>query len=248
MANILLPKVARSLRRRVDDESLALVAQAARALEPVLERAAAARPGRLTSMGVRGAGALSRLAAEPAGRLARFATGRPIGIAFVDIAGFTAFTAQRGDAAALDLLALTENLVGEAVKLGRGEIVKRLGDGFLLAFPTPSQAVRAATALAERAESLRLIDPRSSVSLRVAVHAGRPTVRGDDLLGHDVNLAAHLLGHGAPGEVVVSQPAKEAAERRLKRVAFDSPRSVRLRGAPGDLEIFSARRPAPQAV
>lgn len=248
MTNILLPRLTRSLRRRVDDESLALVAQAARALQPVLARAAAARPGRLTSIGVKGAGAVARLAVEPAGRLARFDTGREMGIVFVDIADFTAFTAQRGDGAAVELLARTEAVVAGAVGLGRGEIVKRLGDGFLLAFPSPSQGVRAATILMERMRRAIDLDPGSPISLRISVHAGRPRVSGDDLLGHDVNVAAHLLDHCAPGEVVVSGAAQRAAERRLKRAVFDRPRRVPLRGAPEQIEIFSARLAASATV
>jgi adenylate cyclase len=227
--------------RRWDAEPVAVVGRAARALEPVLAEAARERPGRLTGLGWRGAAILARLDRRP-GRLDRFATDRPMGLAFVDVVGFTTFTARRGDDAAIELVALTQTLVEEAVALGRGEMVKSFGDGFLLAFPSPSQAVRAAILLARRAGSLREVDPLSGVDLRIAVHAGRPAVVNDDLLGYDVNLTAHLLEHCEPGEVVVSAAAKEVAAQRLSTVVFEAPRAVPVRGAPTDVEIFSARR------
>src|SRR3989304_5214314 len=69
-------------------------------------------------------------------------------IVFTDIAGFTEFTAARGDEAALALLALQERLVREEMD-DRGRIVKELGDGLMLWFDDPCRAVPVALALPE---------------------------------------------------------------------------------------------------
>jgi class 3 adenylate cyclase len=76
--------------------------------------------------------------------------------------------------------------------------------------------------------------------LRIAVHAGEPLVEGDDLLGHDVNLTARLLDHCKPDEVIVSKPAKELAERRLKKIDFGRERRVKIRGLAGRKTIYTA--------
>src|SRR3970040_2335080 len=73
----------------------------------------------------------------------------PGAIVFTDIAGFTEFTAVRGDEAALRLLTLQERLVREEMD-DLGRIVKELGDGLLLWFDDPCRAVAVALALQER--------------------------------------------------------------------------------------------------
>ena len=226
-------RIARKLAgRRADDRSVALVAEAARALEPVLTRAQQNKPSKLTELGLKGTSVLGALATtDSSNRLAFVAGSRSIGIAFVDIVDFTTFTSAHGDDEAIMLLARTGELVDRAVGVGQGVCVKRLGDGFLLAFPSPSQAVRAALALNRSAT-------KNEISLRISVHAGQPTVEDDDLLGNDVNLAARLLDYCAPGEIVVTDEAKTKAERRLTSVKFDGRRTIRIRGIDSPVVVY----------
>jgi class 3 adenylate cyclase len=122
-------------------------------------------------------------------------------------------------------------------KAGKGEIVKRLGDGFLLAFSSASQAVRAAVSLQEAARRART-SGELDIELRVAVHAGEPLIDQDDLLGHDVNLTARLLDCCKPGRVVISEAAKEMAEKRLRKIAFGKARRVKIRGLAGKVTLY----------
>ena len=66
--------------------------------------------------------------------------------------------------------------------------MKPLGDGFLLAFPSASQAIRGALAVKTAVD--RKAEGEFELRVRIAVHAGEPAVEQDDLLGHDVNLTA----------------------------------------------------------
>lgn len=244
----LVPKVKDSLRERIDDEGrVATVLQAAEALEPIIADALRKRPSRIKRLGLKSAQLLAGLAAEDdesARRLANIAKGSTVGIVFVDVAGFTTMTERLGDVGAVDLLDRLERIVGRELVRTKGEMVKQLGDGFLLAFPSASQAVRGALALRDAVGRERASDPAFDVKLRIAVHAGEPLITGDDLLGHDVNLAARLLDHCKPDRVVVSEAAKELAERRLKSVAFTSRRAVKIRGLTGRTTVYTAR-PAP---
>lgn len=76
----------------------------------------------------------------------------------------------------------------------------------------------------------RSADRDFHVSLRIAVHAGEPLIEGDDLLGHDVNLTARLLDHCKPDQVLVSEAAKELADKRLRKVTFGRRKIVKIRG------------------
>ncbi len=240
----ILGRLKGSLRARIgDDGALATMVDAAEALEPVIAEAVERRPSRLGKLGLRSTHLLASLAADDGSnaRLARIASGGKVGIAFLDIAGFTAFTEQMGDHAARELLVSVRAAVEDRIGVGRGEVVKALGDGFLLAFPSASQAVRAALAIRSGLTTCGPQGHAGAVSIRIAVHAGEPLVEEDDLLGHDVNLTARLLDHCRPGEVVVSEAAAELAARRLRRIRFERGREVKIRGLMTPVRIYTAR-------
>ena len=131
-------------------------------------------------------------------------------IAFSDIVGFTEMTSDHGDDLAMALVDRHEALVDrhealvdrhEALVLGvlgrHGRIVKQLGDGLLLFFPDPCEAVDA---------MLRVHDGASRLSvdgvpfrLRTGLHFGSTRARGGDLIGHDVNLASRISTFGRTG-------------------------------------------------
>ncbi|MDQ3962359.1 MAG: adenylate/guanylate cyclase domain-containing protein [Actinomycetota bacterium] len=240
----LVPKMTGSLRERIDskDGRMSTVVQSAAALEPIIRRAVRKRPSKLGALGLRSAHLLATLAAEDArssGRLASIAEKGTVGIVFVDVADFTVLTAELGDEVAIELLTGLNELILGAIKPSRGELVKSLGDGFLLAFPSASQAVRGGIAIRRVVEKARARPNRWSLSVRIAVHAGEPLIEQDDLLGHDVNLTARLLDHCKPDEVIVSEAAKELAEKRLRSVDFGRRRLVKIRGLSSKTVVYS---------
>ena len=240
----LIPKITESLRQRIDnnDGRMARVVQAAEALEPVLSDAVRKKPSRIGALGLKSAQVLAGLAAEDEesnSELAALARNSVVGIVFVDVEGFTSFTAEKGDEIAIELLAELTELAERVTRNGKGKLVKSLGDGYLLAFPSASQAVRSAVSLRDAALNKRMKDPDFPLPLRIAVHAGEPLVELDDLLGHDVNLTARLLDHTDPDEVVVSEAAKELAEQRLRKIEFRYRRSVKIRGLTTPVVVFS---------
>jgi class 3 adenylate cyclase len=231
----LIPKVTELLRDKIDDENgrMATVVHAAEALRPVIADAVNKRPSRLGKIGLSGAQLLAGLAEgddASNSRLAKIARGTTVGIVFVDVADFTSFTADRGDDAAIKLITSLHERVESIAARYKGECVKSLGDGFLLAFPSASQAVGAAVKLAQSKKS-------AGYQLRVAVHAGEPSIENDDILGHDVNLTARLLDHCKPGGVVVSEAAKELAEKKLRTIKFSKPKQVKVKGLTGKTTI-----------
>ena len=240
-------KVKDSLRARIDEKAgpVSTVVQAATALQPILEDAVEKRPSKLGKFGLRSAHLLADLAAEDAestGELARIARNSSVGIVFVDVADFTEFTAKNGDEVAIELLNKLNKIVERNAKGAGGTVVKHLGDGYLLAFPSANQAVRGAVGLCEAAARARASDPSFEARLRVAVHAGEPLIEQDDLLGHDVNLTARLLDHCKPNQVIVSEAAKELAEKKLRAIEFGKRRNVKIRGLSMKVPVYTARR------
>jgi adenylate cyclase len=159
-------------------------------------------------------------------------------VVFTDLVGFTEFTAVRGDAEAFELLARQEGLVRSALPDG-ARLVKELGDGLLLWFPDAERAVCTTVELQVAFETEAAISDLP-LWVRIGLHWGRQAVRGDDVIGHDVNVAARIMGVAGPGEVLLSHETRTAAGTDLPGVRFDELGPVVMRGIPEPVRLWRA--------
>jgi adenylate cyclase len=159
-------------------------------------------------------------------------------IVFTDIVGFTEYTAVRGDAEALQLLATQDRLLDGSLP-GEARIVKEIGDGLLLWFPEPVAALRCAFALhgGFEAESASTGVP---LWIRVGMHHGRALPRGTDLIGHDVNLSARIADVAAPGEVLASDAVRTRIDPASTRICFSELGPVVMKGIPEPVRLWRA--------
>lgn len=139
-------------------------------------------------------------------------------VLFTDIVGFTAFTEEAGDEQALAVLTAQEDVVAELLPIG-ARVVKELGDGLMLWFPDAADALSTAVILQSRLEEIDLAEG-FPLWLRMGAHFGTQTRRRDDLVGHDVNVAARIVDLAGPREVLVSEATRHAAEPTLEGVEF----------------------------
>ena len=163
-------------------------------------------------------------------------------VVFTDIVGFTEYTALRGDQEALALLSLQDSLVREALP-PEARIVKELGDGLLLWFTDACAALRTSLHLQKRFEE-QSKEPALPLWVRMGMHSGRPTPRGDDLVGHDVNVASRVMDVAGPGEVLLSEATLSEIGDRLPSVAFEELGPVVMKGIPAPMRLYRAL-PAP---
>ncbi len=161
-------------------------------------------------------------------------------IMFTDLVGFTEFTALHGDAVALDLLAVQEQLVRDSLP-PRARVVKELGDGLMLSFDDPCDAVETGLTLQERFEQ-EAANSDFPLWVRIGVHSGRPVPRGDDLVGNDVNIAARIVDLAAPGEVVTSEATATQAAEGLDEVVFEALGPAVIKGIPSPIPLYRAMR------
>ena len=161
-------------------------------------------------------------------------------VVFTDLVGFTEFTAVRGDAEAVELLARQEELVQEALPAG-ARLVKELGDGLLLWFPDALSALLTAIDLQSRFEADAAITERP-LWVRIGLHWGQQTVRRLDLIGHDVNVAARIVDVAGPGEVLLSQATRSALGGAITDISFEELGPVVMKGIPEPVALFRAWR------
>jgi class 3 adenylate cyclase len=161
------------------------------------------------------------------------AAAQPVCIVFTDLQGFTAFTEARGDAAAQELVTEHHRTVGPIVRSRGGRIVKRLGDGLMLSFPSPEAAVLGALDLVD--------DPPEPLRLRAGVHTGRAVVTPDDLIGHDVNVAARVTASVRGGKVVATSQVRDAVGE-LRGVTFGRARRKSYKGLAESVGVCTVMR------
>ena len=99
---------------------------------------------------------------------------------------------------------------------GAARVVKELGDGLLLWFDDACDALTTCVSLQNDFERESTDD--LPLWVRMGLHWGAPRRRGDDIVGHDVNLAARIVELAGPGEVLCSSVAIDAALGATGRV------------------------------
>lgn len=161
-------------------------------------------------------------------------------VVFTDLVGFTEYTALRGDEEALALLSKQEELVREALPPS-ARVVKELGDGLLLWFPDACEAIETALKLQQRFEEE---SEASELPLwvRCGMHTGRQMRRGEDLVGHDVNVAARVVDVAAPGEVLLSDATLAKIDGQLPDISFEELGPVIMKGIPEPVRLYRASR------
>jgi adenylate cyclase len=149
-------------------------------------------------------------------------------IVFTDIVGFTAMTDEHGDDFALALLERQERVV-RSVLPPAARIVKELGDGLLLWFDDPHDAIDTCLRLQRAFEALDADADDVPLWVRIGMHWGCPRRRGNDIVGRDVNLAARIVDLAGPGEVLCSEATAELIGDRAG-IGFEPLGPVFVRG------------------
>lgn len=133
-------------------------------------------------------------------------------IVFADVSGYSDFVAGTGDDAALEVLARLEAVVAQALAQRRGaRVVKRLGDGIMIAARRPVDGPALATALVDGFAHEAAVHGWP-LRLRAGVHRGVVRRQGDDCIGYHVNLAARVADAAPPGRALATAQALEGVD------------------------------------
>jgi adenylate cyclase len=126
-------------------------------------------------------------------------------IMFTDMVGFSAL-AQRDEALALELLEEHRTLLRHIFLKHRGHEIKTIGDGFLVEFASAVAAVNCAVEVQE-ALARRNVDTSADrlFQVRIGIHLGDVLLRGDDIVGDGVNIAARVEPLADSGGIAVTQ-------------------------------------------
>jgi len=153
-------------------------------------------------------------------------------VLFTDIVGSTQHAAQVGDRRWRSLLDSHDRVVREQLSRFDGREVKTTGDGFLAAFDGPGRAIRCAAAITKGTETL-------GIPVRTGLHTGECEVRGEDLGGLAVHIAARVGALAAPGEVLVSRTVADLVAG--SGIEFQDRGAHELKGVPSTWNLFAVQ-------
>jgi class 3 adenylate cyclase/dihydrofolate reductase len=152
-------------------------------------------------------------------------------VLFTDILDSTGRAAALGDRRWREVLDRHDRMARAEVERFRGRLVKTTGDGILATFDAPTRALRCAFGLKETLASLDL-------RIRAAIHTGEIEIRGEDVGGIAVHIAARILPEAGDGRVIVTRTVRDLATGI--DLVFAPVGTVGLRGVPGEWELFEA--------
>jgi class 3 adenylate cyclase len=154
-------------------------------------------------------------------------------VLFTDIVGSTDQIAALGDRRWRTLLESHDTISRGVIGQYGGRLIKMTGDGVLATFDGPGRAVQCALSLREALRTL-------AINIRAGIHTGEVEVRGDDISGIGVHVAARVMDHADPGQVWVSGavPLLMAGSN----VEFDHRGEWALKGIPGEWSLLAVRR------
>ncbi len=164
---------------------------------------------------------------------------------FSDIVGFSEMTERLGDWHAHEIVGEHHRIVRGSVASHGGRELELRGDGFLIAFSSPSDALRCAVEIQRALRARTAAQPAHPIYVRMGLHTGPAIPDGRGYFGKNVIVAARIASLARGGEVLVSTRLRDDVEGELD-LAFSASREVALKGFHGRWGVHrvSGLRPA----
>ena len=151
-------------------------------------------------------------------------------VLFTDVVGSTEHLARLGDRRWRELLDRYDQLVQRQLDRFRGRYVKTTGDGTLATFDGPGRAIECARALATAV-------PDIGFEIRAGLHSGEVELRGSDVAGMAVHIAARVAATAGAREVLVSSTVKDLVAGG--GLSFEDRGERELKGVPEAWRLYS---------
>jgi class 3 adenylate cyclase len=149
---------------------------------------------------------------------------------FLDLSGFTNYTAAYGDDAAGRILGTFRTVVREVASERGVRVAKWLGDGCMVVAVEQQAGIEFVTDLAHRAASVC-----APLTLRAGIATGHALLfEGDDYIGSAVNMASRLCDRAQNVDVLM--PTMQL-DRLPEGVSAEHVGEIELRGFPGRIDV-----------
>ncbi|MGH9230731.1 MAG: adenylate/guanylate cyclase domain-containing protein [Acidimicrobiales bacterium] len=157
---------------------------------------------------------------------------------FTDVVGSSHLAENLGDEEWSEVIDAYRRVVRATLVAHGGSEVGTQGDGFLLRFDHPEDAVGCAIALQRRFDADRQAG-RFTPQVRMGLHAGEALGADDgDIIGRSLNVASRVTGLAGSGEILVTEPV---ADHLGPGVALEDRGLQELRGLGQTRHVLAVR-------
>ena len=136
-------------------------------------------------------------------------------IMFTDIVGFTKIMGD-DETTALSILENQQSLINPKVQEHKGTIIKKMGDGLLIEFPSTVEAVECATQMQDSIKLYNTSGSNIEFHIRIGIHLGDIVILGDDILGDGVNIASRIEPLASPDGICITDAVYQSVKSKLK--------------------------------
>lgn len=150
-------------------------------------------------------------------------------VLITDMVGSTDLAGQLGDHRWRQILDQHDEIVRGGLAAYRGRLHRTTGDGILASFEGPGRAIRCAF---EVRDALR----RLGVEIRTGIHTGEIELRGNEIGGIAVHIAARLMTEAAGGEIIASSTVKDLVTG--SEISFVDRGTHALKGVPQEWRLY----------
>jgi pimeloyl-ACP methyl ester carboxylesterase len=152
-------------------------------------------------------------------------------VLLTDMVGSTDMAARLGDHKWRAILDAHDEVVRDRLAAHRGRLYRSTGDGILATFDGPGRAIRCAFDIRDRLRSV------AGVEIRCGVHTGEIELRGNEIGGIAVHIAARFMTEAGAGEVIASSTVKDLVTGA--DITFVDRGVKALKGVPNEWRLYA---------
>ena len=158
-------------------------------------------------------------------------------VMFTDIRGFTEEASKRSREGISNLLDAHDRVTKSVVEEYQGKVVKNLGDGYIVTFESPTDALHAAVELHRvAAEESNELKQGEHFELKIALNSGEVILKNKDVFGTPVNISARVLGITPPNKVYLTDSVYQSINKNELEVSFVD--SHNFKGIPYPVKVY----------
>ncbi len=138
-------------------------------------------------------------------------------ILVADVVGYSRLMGEDEAGTLAALKTHRKEVIDPKIAEHRGRVVKLMGDGALVEFPSIVEATQCAVEIQRAMASRNAVVPgERRIEFRIGINLGDVIVEGNDIYGDGVNVAARLERLAEPGGICISRPVHTQIKAKVE--------------------------------
>ena len=158
-------------------------------------------------------------------------------IMFLDLVGYTRITSHLSREKVTQLHNSFDSLSLPSIKSFKGEVIKKLGDGFLVTFKSATNALLCAQ---ELVENFRLRNKGKSkkerLLIKITVHSGEVVLKEGDIYGDAVNITSRIQRFAKPDSILFTTSVSLAMNKN--EISYQLVGKKKIKGIKQPIRLF----------